>query len=108
MIVVLLMLVAQSLGSLVADLGGTEVLDRAGIDVGRLPLPFVALCGESLEGSTVEVHEGLADNGLHLAVALLHIEHHSDGHTASHPLCRGLGGILHDGHVASLAVSDEL
>ena len=66
------------------------------------------MCGESLEGLAVELDEGLADHGLHVAVAAFHVHHHGDGHTAGNPLFGRCGSVLHDGHVAGLAVGDEL
>ena len=66
------------------------------------------MSSELLEGCTVELDEGLADNGLHLTCTTLHIHHHGDGHTTCNPLVGRSGGILHDGHVTGLAVGNEL
>ena len=95
-------------GALVANFRGSPVLDGSGVDEGGLFGPFFAVCGESLEGFAVEFDEGLADHGFHVAVAAFHIHHHGDGHTAGDPLFGRCGGVLHDGHVAGLAVGDEL
>ena len=95
-------------GGFVANLGGTPVLDGAGINVAGLACPLLTGGSEGLEGCSVELHERLADHGLHLAVTFLHVHHHGDGHTTCNPLVGRSGCVLHDGHVAGLAVSDEL
>ena len=97
----------QRFGGGVADLGGAEVLDGAGVDVIGGHGPLVAHGGIGTEGSAVELDERLADDGLHDAVALLHVHHHCDGDTASGPLRGRRGGVAHGGHVACLAGADE-
>ena len=76
----------QGLGRLVADLGGTEVLDRARINVAGVLSPFVAMSSEELEGSAVEFYKSLADNRLVSAVTTFDVHHHRDGYTAGDPL----------------------
>ena len=102
------LLKSQRSGRLVANLRRSPVLDRSGIEVAGLTSPLLTMCSETLEGRTLQFDERLADNGLHLTGTTLHVHHHRDGHTTGNPLLGGLGGILHDSHVASLAVGNEL
>ena len=60
------------------------------------------------ERRTIQVNKRLLDNGFHLAVALLHVHHHRDGHTSCHPLRSGLGQVAHQRHVTRLAGCDEV
>ena len=104
----LLLLESQGLGGLIADFCRTPILDGTRIDVSRFLCPLVANGSKCLEGFAVEFDQGLADNGLHLTITALHVHHHGDRNTTGYPLlCRSCG-ILHDGHIASLAVGDEL
>lgn len=66
------------------------------------------MSGKSLEGSTVQLHESLTDNRFHLTVTTLHVHHHGDGHTTSHPLVSRSSSVLHDSHVTSLAIGNQL
>ena len=104
----LLLLENKSACGLIANLARTPVLDRTRIDVASVLSPLVAMSSEGLEGFAVKFNKGLADNGLHLAITTFHVHHHSDGHTASLPLVSTSSSVLHDSHVASLAVGNEL
>ena len=66
------------------------------------------MSGKLLEGCSIQLYEGLADDGLHLTGASLHVHHHRDGHTTGLPLVGRSRGVLHDSHVAGLASGDEL
>ena len=101
------MLVFESHGALVADIGRTPILDRTGINISRVDGPGIAFGGEALEGSTVETHESLLDNGFHFTVTTFHIEHHGDGHTACKPLNGGLGEVAEAGNVTGNTGVDE-
>ena len=90
----LLLLQLQSLGRLVANLGGTEVLDGAGIYEACLASPLGTMLNELLEGSAVQLNQSLADNGLHLTVTLLHVHHHGDRYTTGNPLVGRSNGVL--------------
>ena len=65
------------------------------------------MSSEELEGSTVQLYKGLADNGLVGTVATLDVHHHRDGHTTGNPLSSGGCGVLDDAHVARLAIGNE-
>ena len=104
----LALLETESLSRLVADLSWSPVLDRTWVDIAGMLLPLLAVSSKLLERLAVKLNEGFTDHRLHLAVALLHIEHHRDGHSASLPLVGGCCGILDDCHVSGLASSDEL
>ena len=81
-----LMLVFEGHSRLVADFGGTEVLNGTGIYIRCVDRPVVTLGCVFEEGCAIEMNESLLDNGFHLAVATFHVHHHGDRYTAGNPL----------------------
>ena len=103
----MLVLVLESHRGLVAHFCRAEILDGAGIDIAGVVCPVVALCGEFLEGGSVEAYEGFLDYGLVLGVAALDVHHHGDGYTAGNPLYRRFNQVADRRHVACYACIDE-
>ena len=65
------LLQSQGSGGQVADFGGSEVLDSTGIGEAGLNSPQLAMFSEELEGSAIQFHQSLTDNGLVSAVTTL-------------------------------------
>jgi hypothetical protein len=68
-------------------------LDRPRVAVPVDEPPLVAHGGKHLEGALVQLDEGLADHGLHLALALLHVHQRGQRHGADNPVADGTGQV---------------
>ena len=88
-----MMLVFERHRGLVAYFCRAEVLDWTGINIACVVSPFVAFCGEFLEGCIVKAYEGFLDNGFILGVATFDVHHHCDGDTAGNPLNCGFNEV---------------
>lgn len=98
----------QGHGALVAYFCWAEVLDWTRIYEAGIFCPFFAMCSKFLEGCAVQTNQCLADYGLHFAITTFHVHHHRDGHTAGNPFFCRSRCVLDDGHVACLAIGNEL
>ena len=65
------------------------------------------MLSEVLEGSALQFHQSLADNGLVGTVTALDVHHLGDGHTAGNPLFSGSLQVGHLGQVAGVTVLDQ-
>src|SRR3712207_357835 len=104
----LFLLESQCLCRLVAYVAWSPILYRTGIYIASILCPLVALSSKSLERLAVELNKSLANNRLHLAITTLHVHHHGNWHASSLPLIGTCLEVLHDGHVACLAIGNEL
>ena len=101
------LLKSQCLGSSVANLGRSVVLDSARIYEAGFLCPLCAMSLEELEGSSVKLNQSLLNNRLILAVSSLDVHHLGDGHTACNPLICRLGQVGNLGQVSVVAVLDQ-
>ena len=65
----------QGAGGQIADLAGAPVPNGTGIGEAGLHSPLVADAAEELEGSALQLHQSLADNGLISTVTALDVHH---------------------------------
>jgi len=97
----------QGLGDEIAHFRRSEVLDRAGVDVGGFFGPLVALRGEELERLAVQLDQRLADDRLVMAVAAFDVHHHGDRNAAGDPFGGRFSGVADARHIAGAARADQ-
>ena len=97
----------QSLRRLVANLRRTEILDRTRIYIAGCQRPLLAMCCERLERRTIQLHQSLLDNRLHLAMTTLHVHHHRYGDTTCDPLISRSCRVANRRHITRLTCCDQ-